>query len=140
MTSTARVCAIPAQTPAITRSSELGAKLDRNMPGHRRARSTRTEPRPACAVDHEDAGPGLDDVALDVAPVAADAAGEIDLADLGRAVRPHGHAGRDEHAEITDVDVRLMWVSPTRDLQLPEVEVERADAELVVARQVLRRS
>ena len=58
------------------------------------------------AVDHEDTEPGLDEVALDVAPVAADAVGEIDLAELGGAVHPQGDAGGHEHMEITDVDPR----------------------------------
>ena len=49
VTSTARACAIPAQTPAITRSSARGAKTGSGIRPHRTARATRTDPTLACA-------------------------------------------------------------------------------------------
>ena len=55
VTSTARACAMPAQTPAITRSSSLAAKDGSGIPAHRTARSTCSEPGADVSVEHEHA-------------------------------------------------------------------------------------
>jgi hypothetical protein len=57
VTSTPRACAIPAQTPAITRSSSLVAKERSDMPGHRTPRVTRSSPAPDMGVEDEDRAP-----------------------------------------------------------------------------------
>ena len=98
---------MPAQTPAITRSSELGSNVRSDMRPHRTARSTLNGPGADMRVEHEHARAGLDQVAFDVAPVGAQAVGELDLADLGRAVDSQRDVGRHDHVQVTDVDSRV---------------------------------
>ena len=132
---------MPAQTPAITRSSsarrEAGERhagssygaLDRDRAQRRRDRRARARGR-RCSTT----------VALDVAAVATDAVGEVDLADLDGSVHLQADALGDDHAQVADVDAGVDVRLADRELERTEIEVERADPELVLALQVLRRS
>ena len=91
-------------------------------------------------IDDEHALAGLDQLALDVAPVAADPVRQLDLADLDRRVDPHGGVGGEVNVQVTDVDAHIDAGLTGGQLEAAQIEVERADPELVVVLQLLRRS
>ena len=132
---------MPAQTPAITRSSELGAKRGAAACRLivRRVRRV-TEPSADVSVEHEHARAGLDDVALDVAAVATEPPGRSTSPTSRVPCTRSADVRGDDHAQVADVDARVDVRLAGRQLERAEIEVERADAELVLALQVLRRS
>ena len=73
-----------------------GGERPQRIRRHRTARSTRTCPAPTCASSTSTRSPDLDQLALDVAPVAADPVRELDLAGLGRRVDPQRDVGGDD--------------------------------------------
>ena len=87
------------------------------MPAHRRARSTVTEPGAGVSVEHEHAGACLDRIALDVAAVATDAVGQVDLADLDVPCTCRRDVVGDDHAQVADVDAGV-------DVRLADGELE----------------
>ena len=135
--STPRVLAMPAQTPAITRSSALGANVRSDMRRHRTARSTRTAPAPTLASSTRTRVSGLDQLALDVPAVAADVVRQVDLAHLRLTVDAERDVGRDEHVHVADVDAHVDVRLARGQLDAAEVEVERADPEVVLVAQLL---
>ena len=128
---------MPAQTPAITRSSALGANVRSDMRRHRTARSTRTAPAPTLASSTRTRSPVSISSLSTFRPSPPDAVRQVDLAHLGRSMDPESDVGRDEDVHVADVDAHVDVRLARGQLDAAEVEVERADPEVVLVAQLL---
>ena len=137
VTSTPRACAIPAQTPARTRSSALVVKERSGIRAHCTARVTRTWPTPTCASRTSTRLPVSRRRPSTLCP-SSDSAEHVDLAELRVAAHLQGDVRRDDHVELADVDARLDVRLAGAEADVAEVERQVADAELVVCAEVLR--
>ena len=128
---------MPAQTPAITRSSALGANVRSDMRRHRTARSTRTAPAPTLASSTRTRSPVSISSLSTFRPSPPMSFGRSTWPTSAVAVDAEGDVGRDEHVHVADVDAHVDVRLARGQLDAAEVEVERADPEVVLVAQLL---